>query len=163
MKTDTLPKSEWGPGPWQDEPDEKRWIDEATGLRCAILRSEETGAICGYVEIDHPAVCRPLEELHFQVHGGITYAGLLFGKETGWWIGFGARTVLAGQCNPLDVMPAEDARLSRLGQMSAVAKLIDALSIGGFRLGRSYKDIAFVRKECASLARQVRLASRRAR
>lgn len=27
----TAEKAEWGPGPWQDEPDKAQWIDEATG------------------------------------------------------------------------------------------------------------------------------------
>jgi hypothetical protein len=30
----TIDKSQWGPGPWQDEPDKKQWQDEATGLPC---------------------------------------------------------------------------------------------------------------------------------
>lgn len=51
-----LPKSEWGPGPWQDEPDRLDWTDEATGLPCRIIRAPVTGALCGYVGVrdGHP-------------------------------------------------------------------------------------------------------------
>lgn len=46
------PKSQWGPGPWQDEPDAIDWRDEATGYACAIRRNLLlTGTLCGYVGI----------------------------------------------------------------------------------------------------------------
>ncbi len=158
MTTDTLPKSAWGPGPWQDEPDLARWVDKPTGLRCAILRSDVSGALCGYVEIDHPSLCRPireLEELDFDVHGGVTYAGLRFEEEgeTGWWIGF--------DCGHFgDVMPAIVARLRSLGhRRGRLDKLVDELDIAGW-LRETYKDIAYVRAQCAKLALQVRRASR---
>ena len=35
----TVDKSEWGPGPWQEEPDKAVWIDERTGLDCMIHRN----------------------------------------------------------------------------------------------------------------------------
>ncbi len=157
--TDTLPKSAWGPGPWQDEPDEARWTDEATGLRCAIIRSEVSGALCGYVEIDHPSLCRSLEELEkldFDVHGGLTWSGLRFEDETGWWIGFDCG-------HAWDVMPAIDALLRKHGHQkpSRLEQLVDALDGGFFR--STYKDIAFVRTQCAYLALQVRRASQLAR
>ena len=155
MKTDAPPKSEWGPGPWQDEPDEARWVDAATGLRCAIVRSEVTGALAGFVEIDHPALCRPVDELNFDVHGGVNYSGLRFEEEgkTGWWVGF--------DCwHAWDVTPALDAALRQLRHKSQLDQLVDALD-GGF-LRRTYRDIAYVRAQCAYLAGQVRSASRRA-
>jgi len=80
LKTDAPPKSEWGPGPWQDEPDEARWVDAATGLRCAIVRSEVTGALAGFVEIDHPALCRPVDELNVPVQGSPPPNGPRFAK-----------------------------------------------------------------------------------
>lgn len=36
-------------GPWDDEPDEKRW--EAFNLRCLILRTPNMGNLCGYVGV----------------------------------------------------------------------------------------------------------------
>lgn len=159
MTTDTLPKSEWGPGPWQDEPDEARWVDKATGLRCAIIRNVGTGAFGGYVEIDHPSLCLPMLDLPaFDVHGGVTYSGLRFQKrgETGWWIGF--------DCWHLnDITPAMDARLRILGQEpSAFDRFVEALDWSGGAFRRAYWQIDMVRAECASLARQVREAGQRA-
>lgn len=56
MEESLVDKSEWGPGPWQDEPDKRQWQDEATGLPCLIVRGP-VGALCGYVGVppDHPA------------------------------------------------------------------------------------------------------------
>lgn len=50
-----LPKSEWGEGPWQHEPDKMEWRDEETGLPCLIVRGP-AGALCGYVGVapSHP-------------------------------------------------------------------------------------------------------------
>jgi len=159
MTTQTLPKSEWGPGPWQDEPDLARWIDKPTGLRCAIVRSDVTGALCGYVEIDHPSLCRPAEDLRFQVEGRFDFSGFLFEDETGWWLGF--------HCDRLmDVTPALDAltRRRNFGSTppSVLSQLLSALGQDGlFR--QTYKDIGFVRSQCAYLAGQVARASRLAR
>ena len=91
----TVDKSEWGPGPWQDEPDKMQWADPATGLPCLIVRGP-VGALCGYVGVapDHPAhgknydhwsygadgepsALEPIEEAinGLQAHGGLTFAG----------------------------------------------------------------------------------------
>ncbi len=50
-----IKKSQWGKGPWQDEPDKLQWVDEAAGLTCLILRGP-VGALCGYVGVPetHP-------------------------------------------------------------------------------------------------------------
>lgn len=50
------PMSEWGPGPWDGEPEtDQFWTDPATGYRCAVSRGP-SGAWCGYVALpdDHP-------------------------------------------------------------------------------------------------------------
>lgn len=51
-----IPKSEWGPGPWQDEPDEHQWVDDKTGYACMIRRNP-LGALNGYAAVPptHPA------------------------------------------------------------------------------------------------------------
>jgi hypothetical protein len=51
----TTDKTEWGAGPWQDEPDKRQWTDAVTGLPCLIVRGP-IGALCGYVGVssDHP-------------------------------------------------------------------------------------------------------------
>lgn len=55
MERTPLPKSAWGPGPWQDEPDLVAFIH--AGLPCRIVRNTwVTGSFCGYVALspDHP-------------------------------------------------------------------------------------------------------------
>jgi hypothetical protein len=42
---------EWGPGPWDDEPDELEWRDARTGLRCKLRRNSHMGILCGYVGV----------------------------------------------------------------------------------------------------------------
>ena len=42
----TIDKSQWGEGPWQDEPDKIQWQDEETGLPCLIVRGH-MGFLCG--------------------------------------------------------------------------------------------------------------------
>ncbi len=52
-----IPKSQWGPGAWQQEVDELRWVDKTSGYTCVILRAMEIGHLCGYVGVkpNHPA------------------------------------------------------------------------------------------------------------
>lgn len=92
----TEDKSEWGPGPWQDEPDKVQWVDEATGLDCLMVRNS-AGTWCGYVGVgpDHPwhgidysacimgEDCDEDPERYYcdhrpdgivRVHGGLTFA-----------------------------------------------------------------------------------------
>ena|SRR5437868_9669998 len=75
------PKSEWGDGPWQTEPDFVRWTDGATGLHCYMVRSFVGGTLGGYVRlpIRHPwygvpSLGRRLLR-NVEVHGGVTWAG----------------------------------------------------------------------------------------
>lgn len=86
----TVDKSEWGHGPWQDEPDKAQWQDEATGLPCLIVRNHG-GALCGYVGVPdtHPwhgkgysncvtgcgaDWCEHSPDSQTNVHGGLTFA-----------------------------------------------------------------------------------------
>jgi len=106
MKTyQTEDKTEWGEGPWQDEPDKAVWVDEATNLDCMIHRNG-VGALCGYVGVgpDHPAYGKHYDDVDVDVHGGLTYAntcretatedhGICHVPEPGrehdiWWLGF---------------------------------------------------------------------------
>lgn len=103
MTTETLPanyrewttvdKSEWGPGPWQSEPDKVQWIDPATGFDCLLHRGPG-GHWCGYVGVaeGHPLFgvgysecpqhcadgdswhCDHTPETMLRVHGGLTFA-----------------------------------------------------------------------------------------
>jgi hypothetical protein len=102
MKTieyNTVDKSGWGSGPWQDEPDKKQWLDLETRLPCLAVRGPG-GHWCGYVGVteSHPlhgkdyndCVVPELHESHegdendwhysctpggmLDCHGGVTFA-----------------------------------------------------------------------------------------
>ncbi len=70
-----LPKSEWGDGPWQTEPDFRSWC--AHGLACIMNRPPMHGAWCGYVGVppDHPWYGKKYSEIDSdtECHGGLTY------------------------------------------------------------------------------------------
>ena len=79
----TVDKSEWGDGPWQDEPDKVQWKDEATGLPCLAKRHGRAGHWCGYVGVPegHPAFGKDYDDVRVatddgwpDAHGGLTYA-----------------------------------------------------------------------------------------
>lgn len=91
------PKSKWGDGPWQAEPDMAAW--QYAGSHCLLLRNG-FGAWCGYVGLKegHPLVGKPLGSFMFLMspHGGVTWSGrfgcelpeLAAPPDVAWWIGF---------------------------------------------------------------------------
>jgi hypothetical protein len=85
------PKSDWGPGPWQDEPDRDEWIDRKTGLACRARRAA-AGHWCAYVGVlpSHPLYERDVREQREDV----TWAELCIPGspvEARWWFGIHAR------------------------------------------------------------------------
>jgi hypothetical protein len=83
-------KSSWGPGPWQDEPDDVRWSDSVTGLRC-MLRRNPAGFWCGYCGLpgNHPWERLQADDIPVGIHGGISMKGIVQGDGDGLtWIGF---------------------------------------------------------------------------
>lgn len=144
------PRSEWGDGPWQNEPDLIEWRDEA-GMPCLIVRGP-LGALCGYVGLgpEHPYSGTNHNDLpDLEVHGGLTFSeGCHEGghichvaregePEQVWWLGF--------DCNHSgDVDPAVRALLRSLPGYS------ERWEYG------TYRDIHYVRGEVESLARQLR-------
>jgi hypothetical protein len=155
-KLDTyIDKSDWGPGPWQQEPDRVEWRDEATGLPCLIVRGGG-GALCGYVSVSegHPyfgAEGFSGEPSSLDVHGGITYGA--FCQENGgkichvplpgepdrvWWLGFDCG-------HAWDIRPK------------------DAVTYGGYHFrdhGAHYRDVDYVKREVTRLAEQIDRAGR---
>jgi hypothetical protein len=86
----SMDKTDWGGGPWNDEPDKLQWIDDATGLDCLIVRNR-LGALCGYVGVpsEHPwhgvgysdspsgkggFYADDCPETVVNVHGGLTFS-----------------------------------------------------------------------------------------
>jgi len=138
-------KSTWDEGPWQTEPDRKEWRDEATGLPCLIVRSPVTGSLCGYVGVppDHPWHGKDHDAIDVQVHGGLTFSapcdkgGLIChvpqpGEPADvWWLGFDC-------AHAFDLMPGINALLPE-------RHLVDC----------TYRDMAYVERQCAQLAAQV--------
>lgn len=98
-----LPKSGWGGGPWDDEPDRLSWIDPDSSLPCLALRHINLGHWCGYVGV-------PVGHRYYasqaigalEVHGKVTGAGVFSvdpdipereqitmpGYRDAFWIGF---------------------------------------------------------------------------
>jgi hypothetical protein len=155
----TIDKASWGPGPWQDEPDKEQWADEATGLPCLIKRSWGGGSFCGYVGVSegHPWFGVGLIYLEdaVEVHDGLSYADFCEEGPEGttichvpapgeldrvWWLGFSCG-------GTWDVRPAMDARDRERG-LPVICDEDD-----------TYKTVAYVKAECASLARQAALVS----
>lgn len=140
-------------GPWDDEPDKVQWVDEATDLDCLAVRNS-MGVWCGYVGVPpcHPAHGADYTDLDVDVHGGLTFASScneeaedeghgichvpLPGREANvWWLGFDCGHV------GFDVIPAflkHDVNLPKSGRFASV-----------------YRNLDYVKAECASLAAQL--------
>lgn len=153
----TVDKSTWGDGPWQREPDKLQWKDEATGLPCLIVRSDCTGALCGYVGVppDHPAHGKAYSDVDVSAHGGITYANGCGGivchvPEPGqpdnvWWIGFDC-------AHAWDLAPGIEAMRKEMDRRSPMPP---ALKAALAKVRDIYRDVAYVQAECADLAKQL--------
>ena len=107
-----------------------RWLEK----ELAAMKYCKDGECC-----DH----RP--EHFLQVHGGITYSDYCHDIDSvkGYWF-FGFDTA---HCT--DIMPGMEAMLRPIGSPR------DKITSSAL-LGESYKNIEFVRQECADLARQLR-------
>ena len=82
-------------GPWDNEPDRKKFTDKETGYCCVISRASISGSLCGYVGIpeSHPLYGRdymrgPLSNIN--VHGGLTFSDHIRDDiaPLRWWFGF---------------------------------------------------------------------------
>lgn len=153
-----IDKSEWGPGPWQDEPDKLQWLDEQTGLDCLAVRHPSYGHWCGYVGVPegHPAYGKKYDSVDgsVDVHGGLTFSDFCQEDEPEhgichvpfpgrpekvWWLGFDA-------CHIWDLQPAKESLFKSLGLTSPPYLEERA----------EYRPLEYIREECASLAKQLR-------
>jgi hypothetical protein len=161
--------------PWEQEPNELAWIDEHTQLQCFIKRARDMLHLCGYVQIpeghplhgvdasqDVPDAVKPILAavmngpvgkrssidllcmaggiVHagnlFDVHGGVTYSGgAYWADDSGHWYGFDC-----AHCD--DLSPGMSYHFSP-----------------DLRATLVYRDIEYVKAECASLAQQIRSMS----
>jgi hypothetical protein len=154
----TTDKSTWGDGPWQQEPDKEQFTDEVTGLPCLIKRNH-FGALCGYVGVaeGHPWFGKGYDDVGADVHGGLTYDGFCQeGDDEAhtichvpgpgepdrvWWLGFDAG-------HAWDISPGMVAHLKGSG----------GGGVGNGEFGETYRTIAYMKAECASLAEQAQAA-----
>lgn len=148
MEWTFVDKTQWPDGEWNSEPDKLQWQDEATGLPCLIVRNV-VGALCGYVGVDsgHPwygvsyGYQEDCPDERVSVHGGLTYSDFCMEAENGichvpaagepdrvWWLGF--------DC-------------AHAGDMSPAYSYLLSLP------RESYRNVAYVKAQCASLAAQI--------
>lgn len=162
---DRIDKSDWGPGPWQDEPDKIHWIDEATDLDCLMVRHPASGHWCGYVGVTEP---HPWFGLHYgdcierkvdahgdpeaccdhaveaDVHGGITFAAACDESEDPG----------TGICHV--ALPGRPDHVWWFGfDMHHLHDLAPGHEYRD-RMGLVYRDVAYVQSECRSLAQQLK-------
>lgn len=148
----SIPKSEWGDGPWLTEPDREEWRHES-GLPMLAVRGPH-GAWCGYVGVPpgHPWHGRDPFDLGVDVHGGLNYASTCIGvichqplpgePDNVWWLGFDCS-------HTFDLAPETEA---------LVRKVTDWFR--GTR-GGHYWTLDEVREEVSRLAEQVIAAMHR--
>lgn len=94
-------KTEWKPGPWNEEADKLVWKDPKTGLDCMIVRNHMLGFLCGYVGVPkqhqlHGVEYTKVQDYLWMGHGGLTYSAACKGDichladegDHVWWFGF---------------------------------------------------------------------------
>ncbi len=150
-------KTEWGPGPWLEEPDKMSWTDPGTGLPCLIVRGP-LGALCGYVGVDetHEWHGQEYHRVPVDVHGGLTFADACDpgeNQETGichipkpgasdhvWWFGFDC-------AHYMDYVPAMAESMKKYSQDFDPPEM--------YTRTETYKAISYVMAQCTQLARQL--------
>jgi len=138
-------RDQWASGPWDNEPDKLDFV--CNGFPCMIIRNP-LGVLCGYVGIPpgHPWYEKHYNDLTVSAHGGLTFSDWSTMKPAEldaseavrqWWIGFDCG-------HAFDIVPA----------MTKFDVLFGSL-FGGERV---YRDIAFVKAGCASIAAEAMAA-----
>lgn len=113
--------------PWESEPDEQLWRDDPSGFLCWARRGP-LDHWCAYVGVPegHPAHGADYSDVDVDVHGGLTFAGTWDDHPGLWWLGF--------DCAHLgDLVPGNPSRWR----------------------DEVYRDLEYVRRECARLAAQL--------
>lgn len=141
----SIDKSSWPRGQWDSEPDRLQWVDQSTGLDCLAVRNVNSGSWCGYVGVapSHPWHGKDYDKIEAGCHGGLTYSDNCQGNvwhvpapgrhDDVWWVGFDC-------AHAWDFSPGLAALYNRPGPDEF----------------ETYRTLAFVRDECASLAKQAK-------
>lgn len=148
----------WPSGAWDDEPDRVEWTDEATGYPCLIVRHHFHGNLCGYVAVPpgHPLHGTPYQDVdEVSAHGDLTYSGACQGHvchvpEPGepddvWWFGFDC-------AHAFDFLPGMEARMREIAPYLVEQPADDD---NDDPLVTRYRNLSYVRQECATLAAQL--------
>lgn len=124
-------------GPWSSEPDGPVfWVDETTGYECAAARNGSY-VWCGYVRSTAPqGQSASYDNLDVHVHGGLTYGGTRFPEHGGFWYGFDC-------AHSGDYIPS-------------MHKYYDRIDRRKDTVISQYRTLEFVKKECESVARQLK-------
>lgn len=137
----------WPRGPWDDEPQDRvEWVDDATGLRCLIVRNEQ-GAWCGYVAVPagHPWHGLGHPDLdHVDVHDKVTWNGpwVPLDPFSEWTIDPDAASWVGFSCQgAYDLYPVK----AWVAQLKARPDNLRGLT---------YRTQAFAMEQAADLARQ---------
>lgn len=160
-------RSDWGPGPWDGEPDKVQWVDPATGYPCIASRGNpRNGAWCGYVAIE-PG--HPLHGTYFTDAQAVIEVGLSFsdscndeapaeyavchvpepGKPADvWWLGFDFD-------HAWDIAPGADARDRKRGRLPVLREGERPFGADGPLV--SYKTLSTARARCAELAGELKV------
>jgi hypothetical protein len=164
----TADKSSWPRGPWDNEPDKKQWLDEATGYACLFVRNEQ-GALCGYVGVPkgHPWHGQDYDHISADAHGGLTFsAGCCHSDDPAegvchipgegepdnvWWVGFDC-----AHC--FDFIPGRmSLRNPMAGTFHDLYSVLENLVMPG-DVETSYRDQAYIENEIVNLAKQAKNA-----
>jgi hypothetical protein len=157
-----IDKSTWPRGPWNLEPDEVRWVDAATRLRCRASRGPDSGHWCGYVQVPSGHPWEGEDLAHADVHGGVTFTGsfAVYDEKSGpstwdeWPLAYTPDSPKApDQTNPTWV----GFDCAHLGDRCPGRESLSlALGLPPLTDTGEYRTLEYVRDECARLAQQIK-------
>ena len=143
------PRSAWGPGPWQEEPDFVEWRADGSPYPLLILRGT-FGALCGYVGVPpaHTLHGRllPLDDFSWSSPSGELLQATGEPPEH-WWLGFDC-----GHHHHLS--PGREAAFRLLREMAGKS-LVASTDNTGFAPERRYVDLEACRRRTEALAHEL--------
>lgn len=155
--------------PWENEPDNIKFVDEETGLECYIGRAPGWGYLCGYVPISKDERKKLGDRLNqIKVHGGITsdqetddglhiigfdcmhFGDLCLYDENYYYFSSGEEE------ESIMRLFREELRLMMRNFKEAIQSIRSSvLNDNDDSLKPVYRDIEYVKAECKSLAKQL--------
>lgn len=147
-----LDRSGWRHGVWDKEPDKLQYPEKVTGLPVVITRNPLMGNLCGYVGVppSHKLWQVDCENVSVEAHGGVNFSGFCIGKEgphegvchipdpgepaNVWWFGFDCG-------HGFDYTPGSRVQIPKAKSFC------------------NYRDLPYVKAQCANLAKQLMEAS----